>query len=164
MHTQRHQLRTALVAIAAIGLALTAAHAAFAGGACHEAPTEGAKATIELRSLCFSPTVTEVEVGSIVEFVNLDGFAHNVVGHGVSWGQVEDIAPGDSVIARFDTVGVHPFSCTLHPGMVGAIVVGGVTGPESTAPSSGVGAATVAAVVLGAAAALWYLPRKSDLD
>ena len=122
MYTPTLHIRTALVLITAAALALVAARSASAGGTCHQPPTESSTPTVQLEALCFSPTVTRVDVGSDVEFVNLDAFAHNVVGHGVSWGQFADIGPGESLVVTFDTPGIHPFSCTLHPGMVGAVL------------------------------------------
>jgi hypothetical protein len=41
-----------------------------------------------------------------------------------SWGNADDIAEGESVAYAFDNPGVYPYFCILHPGMVGAIVVG----------------------------------------
>lgn len=167
MYTPTLHLRTALVLIAAAALALVSARSASAGGTCHQPPTESSTPTVQLEALCFSPTVTRVDVGSDVEFVNLDAFAHNVVGHGVSWGQFADIGPGESLVVAFDTPGIHPFSCTLHPGMVGAIVVGDVTQSAATSDATGWSdlgtAAIVAAMVIGATA-LWYIPHRPGLD
>lgn len=99
--------------------------------------------------------------------MNLDAFAHNVVGHGVSWGQFADIGPGESLVVAFDTPGIHPFSCTLHPGMVGAIVVGNVTESAATPDAagwSGLGTAAIAAAVVIGATALRHLPNKPESD
>jgi hypothetical protein len=39
-------------------------------------------------------------------------------------GGFDDLLEGDSIAATFDAPGVYPFACYLHPGMVGAVVVG----------------------------------------
>jgi hypothetical protein len=37
---------------------------------------------------------------------------------------------GETVSYRFDQDGVYPYSCLIHPGMVGAIVVGDGVGTD----------------------------------
>ena len=72
---------------------------------------------------CFTATVTTVDPGTPVTFVNRDdGITHNVGGH--QWGQFEDMLQGDAFTVSFDEAGIYPFACTYHPGMTGAIVVG----------------------------------------
>jgi plastocyanin len=102
--------------------------AALAGGGCHGGVTEsdatGEKvATVRMIDACFTATVTTVDPGTDVTFVNAD-FAtiHNVAGN--EWGHFEDMSKGDSFTARFDGAGIYPFACQYHPGMTGAIVVG----------------------------------------
>ena len=97
------------------------------GGATHQDETGEDEATVEMVDACFSASVTEVDPGTAVTFVNLDeGITHNV--GGTLWGNFEDMYTGDTYTATFDDPGIYAFACNYHPGMTGAIVVGDGTG------------------------------------
>ena len=146
-----------LLATAALGLALAGVPAvpAFAGGGCHApAPTEGTGVTVELGKNCMSPTVLTVAEGDTVTFVNRDPWVHNVFG--VDWGH-GDLGHLESFTQTFTEPGTYPYTCSLHPGMVGAVQVGDAVPvvavsetSESPAPSSSDSAPVVAAAVFGA--------------
>ena len=112
-----------------LGAGLLAVPVALGGGGCH--PGEGAGAvhgdaptTVVKMDLCtFAPTIARVAVGSRVEFLNSDRMPHVVTGERGSWSSPQ-LEPGASFAQVFAVAGVHPYSCPLHPGMVGAIVVG----------------------------------------
>lgn len=107
---------------------------AIAGGGCHYAPTAGHGNTVEISDLCFDATVLYVEPGTEVTWTNRDSMTHDVVGVGDSWGDPGlSLLTGDAVSYRFDADGVYPYACWLHPGMVGAIVVGDGVGTDLTA-------------------------------
>ena len=113
------------IAVAAVGTALTLASPAIAGGGgCHGEATEARASMVELRDACFTATVTRVDPGQQVAFINRDGFAHNIVGFGALWGDIEGLGQGETRRFTFDQAGVYPYACTFHPGMVGAVVVG----------------------------------------
>lgn len=137
------------VALTAAAIAVTVASfampgAANAGGGCHEDTTTEARATtVALRRNCFAATVTRVDEGATVTFTNEDEVAHNVTGAGYTWGgdaTVDTLYLGDSVQHKFDENGIYVYSCLLHPGMVGAIVVGDGSGagpPAATIAGDG---------------------------
>ena len=110
---------------------------ASAGGGCHGNVTENdatgeRAATVRLIDACFTATVTTVDPGTPVTFVDMDaGIVHNVGGN--QWGHFEDLFEGDAFTVSFDEAGTYPFACSYHPGMTGAIVVGGGTGAGGTA-------------------------------
>jgi plastocyanin len=118
--------------IAAMAFVLGLPTAALAGGGCHGGATQqdetGKKeATVEMVDACFQASITAIDPGTDVTFVNLDqGTVHNVAG--TLWGQYEDMYEGDRYTATFDEPGVYPFACAYHPGMTGAIIVGGGKG------------------------------------
>jgi plastocyanin len=139
---------------------------------------------VSLEPCAFTPTVTNVAVGSLVTFKNGPEFSHLVTGADQAWGSREvELQPDRSVAYRFDKAGVFPYACALHPGMSGVIVVGGAAttaaAPVSTdtatpapAPTTSVDSlalalvAVVAAIVGGVAGAaavfLALRPRRQD--
>jgi plastocyanin len=114
-----------IIAVAAGGSALLVTPAIAGGGGCLGKPTEAIASTVELRKSCFTPTVTHVDPGQQVAFVNRDGLTHNVIGFGALWGDIKGIGGGETRLFTFTEAGIFPYACTLHPGMVGAVVVGG---------------------------------------
>jgi Copper binding proteins, plastocyanin/azurin family len=76
---------------------------------------------------CFTPTVLHVQPGATVTWINDDHFVHNITANG--WGHFDDVQPLERYAATFEETGLYPFSCTIHPGMSGVIVVGSGDGP-----------------------------------
>jgi plastocyanin len=84
--------------------------------------------TIDQKSLLFQPHILVVPVGAAVEFRNSDNVQHNIfwpsisgnkkLGHNLgTWpkGQIRSF--------QFDTPGVVPLLCNVHPEMSGYVVV-----------------------------------------
>jgi plastocyanin len=135
----------ALVALSTLALlgggAMTGA--ANAGGGCHSPETQATATGVEhvqvaIQDLCFGPTVMRVSPGATVTWVNRDGFAHVVVGHGYAWGSQGDLQSGQHLNVTFEKAGIYPYSCYLHPGMNGAVVVGGAGVPDEVGDASAV--------------------------
>lgn len=120
--------------------AVPAASSVSAGGGCHgdlgNVHSEGETTVVRMDVCTFEPTVARVPVGTEVRFHNTAQVTHLVTGDRQSWGSDGEIAPGQEVRHRFAEPGVFPYSCPLHPGMVGAIVVGG-TDVAGAAPAAG---------------------------
>lgn len=129
----RTNTRRLIVAGAASAVLLIGGGVAWAGAGCHDELTEEPATEVEMTAMCFHPAIVHVDPGSTVEFVNRDPLAHNVIGYGVSWGRVENMSSGQRTSATFEEAGIYPFACTIHPGMVGAVVVGH---PDSSTASS----------------------------
>ncbi len=109
---------------------------AAAGGGCMHStgPTTGRGDAIQMLDMCFDATVLYVERGTDVTWTNRDATAHDVVGVGGTWGDPEQtLGKGDTVSYRFDEDGVFPYACWIHPGMIGAVVVGDGVGTDLTA-------------------------------
>jgi plastocyanin len=104
--------------------------AAAGGGGCHAGLTDGTGGTVTMTKACFRPAILRIDPGTEVTFVNRDPITHNVSSNG--WGRFEDMNEGDAFRATFAEPGIYPFACTIHPGMVGAVVVG-----EDAAAGSG---------------------------
>ncbi|HJP64838.1 MAG TPA: plastocyanin/azurin family copper-binding protein [Actinomycetota bacterium] len=109
---------------------------ALAGGGCHAPQTEDRTAVVVLEQACFGPTITRVPTGTKVTWTNKDPMAHVVAGVGYRWGSMEELQQGDRFSTVFRAAGVYPYTCYLHPGMNGAVVVGGAEAPELAAAGS----------------------------
>jgi plastocyanin len=147
--------RVAAVVGILVGTVVFAAPAEAGGGGCHSAErAPGSGTTVEMRMFCMTPRVLRADSGTVT-FVNHDEVTHNLYGDGWSFNEV---APGKSVTHEF-AAGTHPYACTLHPGMVGAVVVGAsATRAAATRASSDGGAAGwvfggLGGVLVGAGAA-----------
>jgi len=142
-----------LMLVAAIGadIAIGAGQARASGGGCGGPVTDRSGTTVAIGAFCFSPTILRVEPGQTVTFDNRDPWAHVVPGANGIWGSYDLVKRRHDVTYTFSEPGVYPYVCTLHPGMVGAIVVGngigvsfGATtadGPVAPARGSGLEAA-----------------------
>jgi plastocyanin len=113
-------------------LGWAAAGPALAGDPCYHstdrpATSSGATVAITVQDCVFSPTVTSVPVGATVTWTNRSFQAHEIVGSNLTWGAHEKLLEpeGGSIGWTFDKPGVYAYTCMLHPGMSGAIVVGG---------------------------------------
>jgi plastocyanin len=91
-------------------------------------PATAEQPVMAQRRLMFQPHILPVQQGSTVEFLNSDSVAHNVfwpsiggnkkLAHNLgTWPQNEKRS------FKFDTVGVVPLLCNVHPEMTGYIVV-----------------------------------------
>jgi len=123
------------VTVVGVGPAL-----ASGGGGCGRPLTDRGGVTVNIKDFCFSPTVLRVSVGHTVTWTNLDSFPHTVSGVNGLWGSLGLLEGDQSTTYRFNRAGVYPYACTLHPGMVGAVLVG-------PAPAEGPGSNDLAAVV-----------------
>ncbi|HEX4904113.1 MAG TPA: hypothetical protein VFU93_01585 [Acidimicrobiales bacterium] len=141
------------VLVLAMGTLIITAAPSNAGGGCHGTQTEGSGTTVEMTGMCFTPTVLRVEPGTEVEFVNRDPLAHIAIG--VGWGEWKELGTGDAITHRFDETGSFPYTCNLHPGMSGVVVVGDAQPIASTREAAGTTSPLVpvlAAAAVGAGA------------
>jgi plastocyanin len=136
-----------IVAVISFLLLLAAVPAVVrAGGGCHQPGLDGSTytegpATVVRMDVCsFAPTIARVPVGTAVRFLNTSNGPHAVLGRSGTWAS-ETLQPGDEYSATFTSEGTYPFECPLHPGMVGAIVVG--DGALDGAPGAAAPAAAV---------------------
>jgi plastocyanin len=131
-------IRTKVHAILVVGSVLTvgllfSAPPAQAGGGCHMTDfTDQRGIQVDLKQACFTPTVLRVLPGQTVTFLNADDITHTVTGAAGSWGTYEDLQPHASVTYQFASSGVFPYFCAIHPGMVGAVLVGDGSSSKTT--------------------------------
>jgi plastocyanin len=147
-----------------LAVGLLAAPTVLAGDPCYHgfdlpARTVGTDAQIKLAPCAFAPTVTRIAPGSTVTFFNGPDFTHLITGANQEWGSRDlEVQPGQTVSYSFDKPGVYPYSCALHRGMSGTIVVGdpetalaaGATTGGSTSGGGGTDASATSAEAAGA--------------
>lgn len=127
----------ALVVAAALVLVPSTASAS-GGGGCGGAVTDAAGTRVDIDGFCFSPTILRAQPGDVVTFANMDPVPHTVLGANGAWGGYDMLKRGREATYAFTEVGVYPYVCTLHAGMVGTIVVGdGGGGAIDTTTSAG---------------------------
>ena len=130
-----------IVAVMTVTGSLFATQSVSAGGGCHAEPGgEGSGDAVSIEFCSFAPSVLRVEPGAAVTFTNNEGVPHTVTG--ADWGDTQHLELGASVTFSFPAEGTYAFSCVLHPGMVGAVVVGDGLGGEvqsvkAVAPADG---------------------------
>jgi plastocyanin len=134
----RRATMTLILTTLTAGLLWLGAGSALAGGGCAHGtpPTDGSGTTVTMEANCFTPTVLHAPAGAEVTFTNADQVAHTVTGVGFLWGDTIDRLPGDEVTLRFEQDGVYVYSCLLHPGMIGAVVVGDASGDAGLDPAA----------------------------
>ncbi len=151
----RRTVATLFAALSLLALAAAAPLLVQAGGGCHaggdgSAYTEGPATVVRMDACSFAPTVVRVPEGTTIRFLNTANVQHQVIGRANSWGTVL-LDPGDERSVRFDDGGTFPYMCPLHPGMIGAIVVG--SGEGAAAPPELVAEPTHSQVAAGGAPA-----------
>lgn len=114
------------------------------------APTTASTSSVAIADCVFLPTVTRVPVGTTVTWHNKSFQEHEVVGSNLTWGAHDKLlSPGDTIGWSFAQPGIYAYSCMIHPGMTGVVVVGdaataSAAGPVQDAsgdePPSGAGA------------------------
>jgi predicted secreted protein with PEFG-CTERM motif len=94
---------------------------------------------------CFSPNPINVAPGTEVDWKNTDSVSHTVTSGKVSddnAGSMFDsglIKKGNDFKFTFATAGTYNYFCTVHPWMVGQVVVGGAATSSTTTSSTATG-------------------------
>ena len=75
-----------------------------------------------LGNRAFVPDELDVAVGTTVTWTNTDSVSHTSTSDANAWNS-GTVAPGGRFSFAFQTAGTFPYRCTIHPGMVGTVVV-----------------------------------------
>lgn len=139
----RAALGAALLLLAGLAAAAAvAAPIALAGDPCFHgytipAATTASTTAVSMEPCAFVPTNVQVAAGATVRFTNASEDVHLLTGANQAWGDREqEILPGGSVAVTFESPGVYAFSCALHRGMSGAVIVGGADTSAADADSA----------------------------
>jgi len=79
-------------------------------------------ATISIHEFMFSPTSVTITAGTTVHWKNLDPEPHTVRAVDATF-RSEPLDQNDSFAFKFDKPGTYRYVCSIHPQMVGTIVV-----------------------------------------
>jgi plastocyanin len=150
------RIRALLVLGGVLGSALVLAPGVVAGDPCYHGytippATSAASSTVQLDPCAFLPTNAQVAAGTTVSFVNGSSEEHLITGANAAWGDRDKpLPPGASVAVQFDEPGVYAYSCALHRGMTGAVIVtdGSTDGIAAAVTGSGPGGPSAQAILL----------------
>ena len=70
----------------------------------------------------YAPDDLNVAVGTTVTWMNTDSISHTSTSDVNGWNS-GIVAPGGQFSFAFQAAGTFPYHCTIHPGMVGTVVV-----------------------------------------
>ncbi len=108
-------------------LATVAGLAAGCGSSSPAAPTVAADVTITMvgdrGNQSYSPNPTTMRVGQTVAWKNGDSTAHDATQDASRFGTGTISAGATSTPLAMSTAGTFTYHCTIHPGMVGTLVV-----------------------------------------
>lgn len=89
-----------------------------------QSPVASDEVTVNIVDFAFDAETITVAPGTTVTWVNQGPTIHNTVSDDDLWSS-EIMEAGDAFSYTFDETGTYPYKCTLHPIMLGTIVVEG---------------------------------------
>jgi plastocyanin len=104
----------ALVALAVVAL-----------GGCGGSSSKSSPGAVSMKGLRFHPANMDVKVGEKVTWKNDDNVDHNVTATGGAKFMSQAFGHGNTYSFTPRKAGTISYVCTLHPGMVGKLVVKG---------------------------------------
>jgi plastocyanin len=75
-----------------------------------------------LQNRAFTPASITVAVGTTVKWTNKDSYTHNVTSSTAVFNS-GSMGNGAIFTFQFTAAGTYPYTCTLHPGMAGTVIV-----------------------------------------
>ena len=87
------------------------------------ARAEGTANTVSIDNFSFTPAAVTVKAGTTVTWINKDDIPHAIGSANNAFPRSKALDTDDSYSFTFATPGTYQYFCTLHPKMVGSIVV-----------------------------------------
>jgi YVTN family beta-propeller protein len=78
--------------------------------------------TVTIKGMAFDKSTITIKAGGTITWVNQDSIAHDLVDDQGAWDS-GSLAPGASYQQTFAKAGQYSYHCSIHPFMVGKIVV-----------------------------------------
>ncbi len=85
-------------------------------------PAAVVTSSVSMKSRAFSPPNIQVAPSAVVTWTNDDNFNHNVTFSGAV-GNIGDFSTGAKTLTMPAAPGTYAYTCTLHGGMSGTVVV-----------------------------------------
>jgi len=76
-----------------------------------------------IQGMAFTPSTITVSAGTTITWTNKDGVTHNVTSNTAGLFSSGPINPNKTFSKLFSTPGTFGYTCTLHAGMNGSVVV-----------------------------------------
>lgn len=102
-------------------VALLFAVAAFSLSGCKKEEMPGTN-EVWMQNNMFNPSTITVAVNTTITWKNKDGVTHDVTGSSSPFVS-GNIADGGTYTHQFTTAGTYPYTCTIHSGMAGTVIV-----------------------------------------
>jgi plastocyanin len=119
---RRHLLQAARVVLLAVSAAAQAQVPAVPAAAPAAAQAAAAAGIVIARDFMFAPVTITIKAGSTVTWKNTDDEPHTVVSDAGLF-RSSALDTNESFSFRFDKPGTYHYACSIHPRMVGTIVV-----------------------------------------
>lgn len=78
--------------------------------------------TVSIANMAYTPATITVSAGTKITWMNNDNMTHTVTADDESFDS-GNIAPGSSFSRTFSVKGTFSYHCTIHPNMLGKVVV-----------------------------------------
>jgi plastocyanin len=102
--------------------ALLATASLWSGANAGEGPGSAGRARVAIKDFMFAPTSLKIKAGTAVTWINQDEEPHTVVSE-TGLFRSGGVDTNDTFTYTFEKPGTYRFVCTIHPRMVGTIVV-----------------------------------------
>jgi plastocyanin len=79
--------------------------------------------TIDIRNFAFAPSTLTIPVGTQVVWINRDDEPHLIASAGGQFASSHALDTSDSYVVTFSKPGTYAYYCSIHPMMVGTIIV-----------------------------------------
>jgi len=101
------------------------------------ATSVSADVAVTINNFRFTPPQMTVPVGTTIKWTNQDGPTHTVTSDMAGIFDSGSLAPGKSFSFTFNTPGTFAYHCSIHPTMMGSVVVtAAAASPPTAAPPS----------------------------
>lgn len=111
----------ALLVMGALCCVIVASPAVFAASTSASRKVQAQQ--IEIRNFAFAPATLTVPAGTRVVWTNHDEEPHVITSAGSLFASSKGLDTGDSYAVAFSKPGTYAYYCSIHPMMVGTIIV-----------------------------------------